>query len=213
MMRKMKFFKKLGYEEKKSDENGFQNLDTDQEWSVFPKQERWTPKRRKRVGREGERRGPSALYGHWVAETKLNLRFVERRQTRALSLSQVSSKRSLAVLLFLRHLNPSTSPLPQTWFLVLIHVLCQSPFTQDCHVSLFLLFHFIIVSGVLFPPPCPLFPLFYYHLGPHCPKTKTLREVKKKWEERIERIQRIQWMCGVTRTKALDSHRYGHSSY
>lgn len=27
------------------------------------------------------------MYGHWVAETKLNLRFVERRQTRALSLS------------------------------------------------------------------------------------------------------------------------------
>lgn len=131
----------------------------------------------------------------------------------SLFLSQFSSKRSLAVLLFLRHLNPSTSPLPQTWFLVLIHVLCQSPFTQDCHVSLFLLFHFIIVSGVLFPPPCPLFLLFNYHLGPHCPKTKTLREVKKKWEERIERIQRIQWMCGVTRTKALDSHRYGHSSY
>ena len=41
MLFRSKIFKKLGYEEKKkSDENRFQNLDTDQEWSVFPKQER-----------------------------------------------------------------------------------------------------------------------------------------------------------------------------
>lgn len=136
MMRKMKFFKKLGYEEKKSDENGFQNLDTDQEWSVFPKQERWTPKRRKRVGREGERRGPSALYGHWVAETKLNLRFVERRQTRALSLSHCFSPNSQAKDLWRCSysyvtwtLPPLPSPRLDFWFLYMSYVSPHLPKT------------------------------------------------------------------------------------